>query len=108
MTTPAISERAELDYYTQRNANLLVHDEVLSETSKYEHNKDYIYWSIGKMACNLVEVGEDEAAQHLVEELLQAVNADEDATLRNMVFGRRKRFTNCRHKIAPGNAARPR
>ena len=82
MTTPAISERAELDYYTQRNANLLVHDEVLSETSKYEHNKDYIYWSIGKMACNLVEVGEDEAAQHLVEELLQAVNADEDATLR--------------------------
>ena len=81
MTNPAICERDELDYYTQRVAILLVQDEVLSEANRYGYTQDYIYKTIGRLGCNLAQAGEEDAALHLVGKLMKDVKADEGAVL---------------------------
>jgi hypothetical protein len=77
----AYEERLNLTSYTERESFLLSHDAILAEANNGidEHK---IYWSISELAANLVQVGEDDAALDLVEELLHKTRANEDGILR--------------------------
>ena len=75
-------DREHLRDYTIEDAAMLTHPDVLAAANKYDHRKDYVYWTISHLACNLAQIGEESMASRLTDMLLERVDAGDDGELR--------------------------